>query len=179
MGHKIYRVGDIFPDPDFAGITGSAALLTNDSFNAALFTPDIPKEADTLFRKGTARYGIFTRDHIPFVLFLIGTEIIFEMPITLTKMPRDIATRWLDNPKANAVNLYLVDQRNFILKSIRSMGVSLEFMDNLKETLRKQYNYYASDLEAVRALNGTEEKFNTSAMIARTKFYKHEEVGQE
>lgn len=134
---QILKVGDPWP----FGHTeqeGMAAVINKQSIDLVCVMHGISAQERTIFKKGKLKYGCTVIDSIPFI-FLSFKHFSFDCYINSFKEAKErISTYTMGDPKANLVQLFLVDGFTNTLSGIRVIGTNPDFNNTIKQALFEQ-----------------------------------------
>lgn len=156
QGQQILKVGDPWP----FGHTeqeGMTAVIDRQSIDLVCVMNGISAQERTIFKKGKLKYGCTVIDSIPFI-FLSFKHFSFDCYINSFKEPKDrIETYTMGDPKANLVQIFLVDGSTSILTAIRAVGTNPDFNNTIKKAIFAQpsvfQNAFQLDSLALNILN--------------------------
>jgi len=127
------------------------------------------KKTKQLFRYGKIEYGLYQRDHIPYILIKIA-EMKFDYHVNAFDLIPTIERKnlqWYEG-KANFRFLY---PRTFTEMIHRRFTFNAHFVEHLKSCLRLQWQYYPNEEAVINKMNELEEYLVTADMFAASKLY--------
>ncbi|WP_346319437.1 hypothetical protein [Chitinophaga sp. YIM B06452] len=141
MHPLFYLVGQPFPDERYINVEFGAVIDFKDTtFDLNIFI-DGPSSAEiAAIQSGAFTYGLFDKDNIP-ILTLEFNGLLFDCSFNILKLNEADCEKWLAS-RDNAMNIFVVDSYNYQLMAIRSVGLHLTFIDELKKTLAAQKSHF-------------------------------------
>lgn len=163
MDPDIYIVGQMFPDTRYMGAKDSAVVSFRETtFNVIIFL-DKPHPAELkAFSSGSFEYGLFKNAEVPFIT-LDFKAMNFATSFNAVAFPPDDLKKFVDS-RDNAMALFLVDANSYRLERMRVVGLSNDFMKDLRETLSKQVNTYRHPDEVLLKIRSLENRYSVKNM---------------
>jgi len=127
------------------------------------------KEISAL-QSGSIKYGLYQRDHIPFLLIEIA-DVQLDFPINVYDLSPSLQRYRLHNFQGEAVyKIFLQTTRQVVVK--RKLRFSPHFTVHLKSCFQRQLKYYHSESEVIRRVNELLEFLGTKQMFKESTLYK-------
>ena len=166
MGLVNLTVGEKFPAP-YHKNDSMAVALDGPTFNLILSMGGITgKEAQAL-RKGKLRIGAAAVHHIPFVVLACPGVGTFDASLNIVAESQEKRDAFLaGEPRANLVTLYLIDNQTDILRGMRALGCSVDFMQTIKEAAFSQVAAYPSGAEVLAKIQTITAEYSTDRLIS-------------
>ena len=168
---QMYKVGEVFPDKQYAGMEGCGVRFTRVSFDILFAATDIVPAEIEEWTTGNLMYGLFIDQLIPFIVLKLGNNYISDCSFNILQLDSIRAEEWLGGQWGHEVNILMVEKKNYLLKGIRAFNARPEFMSLLKTTLRKQANQYISHELAERKIKAIQNRINTERMFKYCTLY--------
>jgi len=167
MEWGVLQVGGKFP-ANYRKYDSAALALDGPTFNVVLSVGGItPKEAQS-FCKGKLRIGAAVVASIPFVLIDCPGLATFDAPLNILVESQKSRDGFLaGEPEANLVSLFLVDNRTDIIRGMRSVGCTIDFMRTIKEAAFDQAAKYATADEVIKQIQAISTEYSTDRLIKR------------
>jgi len=168
---ELYIVGGLFPDPQFKGLADAAVLtISNLGFDMPIFWKNITPQEIKEFSYGPLTYGLFDKDHIPFVTMEFKS-MMFDAPLNvLDPAPENLKTFF--SSEANAMRLYFVSAESYKITAMRVIGLDMEFVNHLKVMMLDQLaNFHDSEVVNKR-IQQIWQRVSTHQMIKSAKRFK-------
>lgn len=138
----VYEVEKPFPDARYnIHMEGGCIRFLDAGFDVLLIMNDIDSVDLELFASDNFRYGLFTAQFIPFLMIDLDSALQLECSFNFFKLTREQATQWLQTD-SNLLTFYLIEQRGFILKGIKTVTLPEALNRSLRETLAGQIENY-------------------------------------
>jgi hypothetical protein len=143
---QIIIVGHNFPLGTNPGTEGVRAEFGNGFLDITYYI-DRPVPRDVaFFNNGAIHYGVYEEDQVPFFLLqlrLLNLESwTMEVTLNIHKLHPDSRQEWFDDREANATMIYLVDANTNTLLGMRSIGLSTEVSDQVRQICQQQLTRY-------------------------------------
>lgn len=167
-----YEVNKPFPYPHpRPGMEITLSELNEAFFDVKAYLSDPTPDEIRDWRKGKLRYGLYFQDDIPFfILAFENWDLDININILKVKKGEDI-DKWL-NAEGNIINLYLIDARTNILKAMRTISVSLNCSEGIRDVLEMQSQNYDSVQEVDTKIYEIQNSLTTHQMRSKGKMYK-------
>lgn len=163
----IYEVGEEFPIVHPIGSRSGFMVQTMEggSFDILAYIDRPTAKEKREFKQGIFRVGCYVDSDIPFIVCQFDT-IESDAPFNAHKINSELVGNWL-NTEANAVTFYLIDAKTNILQAMRLIGI--DFMNDLKNTLRKQLTTYNSSKAVDYKIDEIYNRVTTIQMLQNSK----------
>lgn len=145
-----YKVGDLCPDILSPATEGVFPIFNNGGFDILVIIETITEKNIKIFNAANkVKLRFLHGDNIPFLTLAFGNELELGLYLNIYRAePRKIDA-WLKLRVASEVDVYLVQQKDCIIKSTRTIPAGY-FIKHVKKVLSKQHKQYGS-LEEVEA----------------------------
>lgn len=142
MNELNYEVDKPFPDLTYT-TQGTYLIFTNDGFDVLIIMYGINDEIISSFNQEKPRYVVMNFSNIPFLNLSFTKQLGIGCYLNVYCLPTE--KTWLVSTSSNPViRLFLVEERDFIIKSIQTISSDATFMEAVKEILKSQLEKYAS-----------------------------------
>jgi len=159
-----FEVGEPFPVP-YHKNDGMAVALDGPTFNLILSMGRITGKEAQAFRKDKLRIGAAVVQHIPFIV-VACQGFSFDAALNILVVSQETRDAFLaGEPEANLVTLYLVDNHTDILRGMRALGCSVEFMKTVREAALAQVAAYSSSADVLAKIGEVSAGYSTERLI--------------
>lgn len=160
-----YIVGQKFPHNNYLNKGNIFTLMLNDtSFDLVGVLSGISKQEIEDWQKGSFTLYLYHANDIPF-LCVSFKYFQFDVSFNILKMvEEDYINFWIEN-EANAVSMFLVEEKTGIIKAMRMVGISYDIANRIKEICKKQKENYKNYKEVDYKIQSIMELIPTKTMI--------------
>lgn len=146
---------------------GIFANINGESFDVVCWAGGLNPKERKIWRRGSLRYGVYIKDHIPF--FLVDfPEINWSMDVSINIWAEVARRRDVDSflfGMGNAVNLYLIDTKTNTIKGMRLIGIMQNAARLIKDACKKQLVDYPSAISVDAVLEKFLRESTTEGMM--------------
>jgi len=171
MNPDIYIVGEVFPDTRYRGAKDAAVVsFMETTFNVIIFLDKPTPVERKAFSTESFEYGLFKNAEVPFIT-LDFKVMNFATSFNSLAFPPDELSKWVTSTD-NAMALFLVEANTYRLENMRVVGLSNEFMKDLRDTLSRQVNTYHDPGEVVLKVRSLENRYTVKSMIDQSRKFR-------
>lgn len=145
-----FKVGKRFPLEKYLKFgEGAIAMFNAHSIDIILLINNLTCDEISELRIGPMKISLYENQNVPFLIFS-NKHFCLDLSLKICHFPKLNQNVWLGSDGC-LVNIYTVDANNGVLHSIRS--VDLQFMEELREILKKQTSMSAGDVDSIISEN--------------------------
>lgn len=170
-GFQLYSVGKTFPDTRYLGTEGAVAHLTKGFIDVQWNMFKMHKQERKALQKGSFRYGYYVEDDLVFILIDFMNGLSTDLTLEVSGLTDNEFDDWFAHD-ANVMNIFGVEAINYQLKTIRMVGLNMEFCKGLKESLAKQRQRYHRSKHLLK-MQEIQQRMSTDMMMKKTRMYRH------
>ncbi|MFX1705086.1 hypothetical protein PV783_14080 [Chitinophaga sp. CC14] len=148
----------------YKGFGGPVFRVTDYGFEIIVILPDISEKEALKWKTSTIKYGLFTKDEIPFFVGFFGGTIWIDSSFNIKSFPKEERTRWMQLPSMKCLVL-LVDSQTSLLKTVREFEVTEEFTNSLKRVMSEQEENYETFKEVEGKISQIQHLYCTSELM--------------
>ena len=171
MGLVQLAVGQKFPI-DYHRHDGAALALAGASINVIIALGRPSSSEIKAFRTGQISVGVAVVEHIPFVVVDCPGLGTFDASLNFHVEEQTKRDSFLaDEPDANLVTLFLIDNATDIIKGMRGLGWPVELMTALKTAAFEQLTAYPSGGAVYQKITEVLSVYTTDQLIQLAQMY--------
>lgn len=159
-----YKVGEKFPRQHIPKSGVPTARIVGSSFDALLSIDNPKADEIKIFKNGIMRLHVNTVDHIPLVaVSYLESNWTWDFSINVVGMNAIEESEFFTS--GNSVTMVLIDSPTGVTKAIRTVGLTFEIEQLIKDSCREQLRFYSNTSESMSAISRILSRITTEDLI--------------